>query len=149
MVKGVARAFCSIQYLFIRDIRAKFGVPDLPQSPYIGGNSDGGISEFRISCQSIINKNCPNPRTSNNIDMKLGPVTKLYMRNTKSLKKIGNDVISINCDVIVIFTIYGQLEQSESRIPDAWSVKTINSLIVTFYLTKIENKTKKSVTQLS
>ena len=42
------------------------------------------------------------------------------------------------------------LEQSESRIPDAQSVKLIFSLrVVTFYLTKNENRTKKSLAQLS
>ena len=42
--------------------------------------------------------------------MKLGPVTKLDKRNKTTLKKKEreNDVISENCDVIVIFPIYGQ-----------------------------------------
>ena len=31
------------------------------------------------------------------------------------------------------------------RIPDAWSVKLIFSLIVDFYLTKNKNRTKKSL----
>ena len=39
-------------------------------------------------------------------------------------------------------------EQSGSRIPDAESAKFLFSLIVTFHLTKIENRTKKSLTQL-
>ena len=33
-----------------------------------------------------------------------------------------------------------------SRIPDAWSLKLIFSLIVTFYLTKTENRTTSSHT---
>ena len=33
----------------MRDIRAKFGIPNSPESPDIGQNSDGGISDFRIS----------------------------------------------------------------------------------------------------
>ena len=41
------------------------------------------------------------------------------------------------------------LEQSGSRIPDAWSVKLKFTLIVTFYLTKTVNRTKKSLTQPS
>ena len=41
------------------------------------------------------------------------------------------------------------LEQSGSRIPEAQPVKLIFSLIATFYLTKTENKTKKSLIQLS
>ena len=32
-VKAVTLAFCSIQQLYIRDIRGKFGIPNLPQSP--------------------------------------------------------------------------------------------------------------------
>ena len=40
--------------------------------------------------------------------MKLGPVTKLDKRNTATLKKIDDDVMSVNCDVIVIYSIYGQ-----------------------------------------
>ena len=64
-------------------------------------NSDGGISGFWISGQSLIKENCHNFRTSNNIDMKLGPVTKLE-------KKIYDDVMSANCDFIVIFPISGQ-----------------------------------------
>ena len=39
--------------------------------------------------------------------MKLGPVTKLNKRNTATSKKIDDDVMSVNRDVIVIFTIYG------------------------------------------
>ena len=40
--------------------------------------------------------------------MKLGPVTKLDKRNKKTLEKFEDDVKSANCDVIVIFPIYGQ-----------------------------------------
>ena len=47
--------------------------------------------------------------------MKLGPVTKLDKRN-KTLKKIDDDVMSANCDVIVAFPIYGQF--GSIRKPD-------------------------------
>ena len=47
------------------------------------------------------------------------------------------------------FRFMVNLGQSGSRIPDAESVKLIFSLTVTFYLTKTENRTKKSLTQLS
>ena len=40
--------------------------------------------------------------------MKLGPVTKLEKRNKTLLKKIGDDVMSENYDVIAIFPIYGK-----------------------------------------
>ena len=42
--------------------------------------------------------------------MKLGPVTKLDKRNTETLKKFDGDVMSADCDIIVFFSIYGQLE---------------------------------------
>ena len=40
--------------------------------------------------------------------MKLGPVTKLDKRNIQTSKKIDNDVMLANCDVILIFPIYGK-----------------------------------------
>ena len=40
--------------------------------------------------------------------MKLISVTKLDMRNTESSKKYDNNVMSANCDVIVIFPIHDQ-----------------------------------------
>ena len=57
--------------------------------------------------------------------------------------------MSKNCDLIAIFQFTANLEQSGSQIPDAESVKLIFSLKVTFYLVKTENRTKKSLTQLS
>ena len=38
--------------------------------------------------------------------MKLGPVAKIEKRNKTTPKKIDDDVMSKNCDVIVIFSIY-------------------------------------------
>ena len=40
--------FYSVKKLSIKDIHAKFSIPNLPQSP----KSDGGISDFRISGQT-------------------------------------------------------------------------------------------------
>ena len=40
--------------------------------------------------------------------MKLRPVTKLDKRNKTTLKKFDYDVMSANCDVVVIFLIYDQ-----------------------------------------
>ena len=51
--------------------------------------------------------------------MKLGPETKLDKKNKTTSKKIDDDVMSENCDVIAIFPILAYLEQSGSRIPDA------------------------------
>ena len=47
-----------------------------------------------------------------------------------------------NCGVMY------QFFHSGSRVPDAWYVKLILSLTVTFYLTNTENRSKKSRTQL-
>ena len=40
--------------------------------------------------------------------MELGPVTKLDKKNKKTSKKCDDDVMSENCDVIVIFPISSQ-----------------------------------------
>ena len=80
--------FAAFSNIFIGDIHAKFGIHNLPQSPDIGQNSDVGISDFRISGLSLIKGNCHNSRTSDDIDMKLGPVTKLDNQNeTKDRQK--------------------------------------------------------------
>ena len=71
--------------------------------------------------------------------MKLGPVAKLDKRNKTTSKKFGDDVMSVNCDVIVIFLIHGQF---------GVSVELAFSLTVIFYLTKSDT-TKNSLTQLS
>ena len=65
-------------------------------------NSDGGICG-----QSLIKENCHNPRTSDSIDMKLGPVTKLDKGNQGKGKKIDDNAMPANFDVTVIFPIYG------------------------------------------
>ena len=80
----------------------------MPQSSNIGNNSGGGISDFRISGQSLINENCHDSRASDDIDMKLGAVTKIDKRNKTTSKKFDVDVMSTNYDVIVIFRIFGQ-----------------------------------------
>ena len=85
-------------------MHAKFGIPFLPQFPDTGQNSDAAISDFRISGQSFIIENCCNSRTSHDIDMKLGSVTKRDKRNNNvKKKKKYNDVMSANCDFIVFF----------------------------------------------
>ena len=108
-VKAVNPGLCSVQQHSIRDIRAKFGIHNSPEFPDIGQNSDVGISDFRISCH--------NSRSRNDIDMKLRPVTKLDKRNKITSKKFDVDVMSENCDVIVIFRISGQF--GAVRRPDS------------------------------
>ena len=78
---------------------------------------DGGISDFRIPGQPFIKENCHNSRTSHDIDMKLGPVTKTDNGNTSTSRKFYYDVMSGNCDVLIFFPIYGQL--AAIRKPDS------------------------------
>ena len=74
--------------------------------------------------------------------MQLRLVTKLDKRN-KISKKIDDDVISENCDITAMFPIYSQFGAIQK--PDTRGI----SLTVTFYYTKSENRTKKSLPQLS
>ena len=106
-----------------------------PQSPDIGKNSDGDISDFRISGQSLIKGNCHNSRTSDDIDMKLGPVTKLDKRNKTTSKKFDDDVMSKHCDVIAIFSIYGQfgaIWKLDSRLIVCKTYIFINSNLLSY-----------------
>ena len=66
---------------------------------------------------TLIKENCHNSRTSDDIDMKLGPVTKLDKRNKTTSKKFDVDFMSENCDIIVIFRIFGQF--GAVRRPDS------------------------------
>ena len=102
---------------FLRDIRAKCGIPNSPQSTDIGQSSDGSISDFRISGQSLTKENCHNSRARDDIGIKLRLVTKLDKRNKTTSKKIDDDIMSGNCDVIVIFPVYGQF--GAIRKPDS------------------------------
>ena len=80
--------------------------------------------------------------------MKLGPVTKLDKRNKTTLKKkLGDDLA--NCDVIVIFSIYDQF--GAIRKPDSECIvcKIYIFINSNLYLTKTENRTKKSLTHLT
>ena len=73
-----------------------------PSLQILGKNSDSSISDFRNPDQSLIKENCHNSRTSNDTDMKFRPVT------IPQKKKVEDDVILVNCDVIVL--IYGKFE---------------------------------------
>ena len=99
--------FAAFSNIFIRDICTTFGTPNLLQSPDIGQNSDG-ISDFRISGHSLIKENWKLKNKWWDIDMKLGQVNKLDKGNKTNSKKVGNDFMLANCDVIVNFLIYGQ-----------------------------------------
>ena len=70
-----------------------------------------GIYMFKVNIRNtrtLIYVNCHNSRTSDDINMRFGAITKLDERNKTMSKKFENDVISANCDVIVIFPIFGQ-----------------------------------------
>ena len=121
----------------------------MSQSPDIGQNSDGDVSDFQISCQPFIEENCHNSRTSNDIDVKLGPVTKLEKKNTAISKKSDDSVLSEFMTSLSLFGFIANLKQFRSRRPDVLSVNLTFSLTVTFCLTKSENRTKESLTQLS
>ena len=77
---------------------------------------------FRTSgfLNNPLQKNSHDSRTSNDIDMKLGPVTKL---DKTTSKKLDDDVLSANYDAIVIFRFMANLERFRSRISDAWSAE--------------------------
>ena len=77
--------------------------------------------------KSCRNKHVRNSRTSNYIDMKLGPVTKLDERNTSS-KKFDDDLVSVSFSQLMV-----DLEQTGTQIPVAWSI------IPTFSLISYEN----------
>ena len=71
-------------------------------------NVEGGIFDFGISGKSFVKENCHNSSNSDGIDMKLEPVTKPDKKNKTMLKRFDDDAISANCEVIVIFPIYGK-----------------------------------------
>ena len=77
--------------------------------------------------------------------MKFRPVTKLDKRTSKNLAMSSCWRILMP---LSFFQFMANLERFGSRIPDEQSIKLTFSLIVIFYLTKIESRTQKSLTQL-
>ena len=125
-VKVLTLAFGSIQYHYIRHVSTTFGIRNSTQSPDIAQNSDGGITDFRISSQSLTKGNCHISKTRYDIDMELGPVTEIDKRNKTTAKKLTMIFsmamaifILANCNAIVISQFFANLEQSGSRIPNA------------------------------
>ena len=80
--------------------------------------------------------------------MKLGPVPKFDKRN-----KPQKNLTMTSCQKIVtslsFFRFFANLEQFGGQIPDTESAKTMFLVMVTFCLIETENRTKKSLTQLS
>ena len=114
----------------------------------IGQNSNGSISDFQISGQSLINKNCRNSRAIFDIDMKLGLVNKLAKGNTATSKKLMMKSCRQIAKSMLFFQLKSNLEQSGSWIPNAWSIILTFLLIVTFCFTKTESRSKKYLIQL-
>ena len=119
------------------------------QSPDTGQNSDGAISGFQISGQSLIKEICHNSRTSDDIGMEVGPVTKRDKRNKTTSKKFDDDVTSECCSGIVISRIFGQF--GAVRRPDSGH-RVCKSYVfrnIKLFFPKPENRTRISLTQLS
>ena len=78
-----------------------------------GGKARFACKSFAVAkiftdwAPAFMKENCHNFRTSDDIDMKLEPATKRDKANKTTLKKIDDDVMSQNCNVIVLFLIYG------------------------------------------
>ena len=67
--------------------------------------------------------------------MKLGPVTKLDKRNKTTSKKIDDDVMSENCDVIVICPIsdqFGAIRKPDSGRIVCKTYISINSNLLSY-----------------
>ena len=119
--------------------------PLLASSPDIGQMSDRCISNFQISGQYFWDKSC---RTSHDIDIKLGPVTKLGKRSLVMAKKIDSDRISKKCSTVTFFLIYVHFAAIRKPNSRCMIYKLIFSLTIAFYLAKPEKRTKILFTQL-
>ena len=127
--KTVTLAFSTkVSNFWLETLVLNFAFAKLPQSPYTRPNSDEVTSNFRLSGH--------NSKTSKEIDVKLGPVTKLDKRNMETSKNLS----MTSCQQIVTsflsFKFIANLGKFGSQIPDAWSAILTFSLIVTFYLTR-------------
>ena len=69
--------------------------------------------------------------------MKLGPVTNLDKRNKTTSKIFDNSVMSANCDVIVIFPIYGYF--GAIRKPDSEGIVCKTYILINSNLLSCKN----------
>ena len=85
--------------------------------------------------------------------MKLCNSNNNYTTTPRATRQRQKKLTITSCQTIVtslsFFWFIANSGQSGSRIPAKWFVKLTFSIIVTFYITKAENRTKKSLTQLS
>ena len=75
--------------------------------------------DFRISGQSLIKENYDNSKTIHNIEMKLGPVTKVDKRNKVTLKRLKITPCRKFVMSLSFFQFMANLKQSGKWIPDA------------------------------
>ena len=85
----------------------------------LGKISGRDISYLRISSQSLVKENWYNSRTSDDVDMKLGPVNKLDKRNKTTFKKMTMTLCQKIVTSLPFFGFMADLEESGSRIPGA------------------------------
>ena len=70
--------------------------------------------------------------------MKLGLVSKLDKKNKTTSKNFDDDLMSKNCDVIVIFRIFSQFGAVRRPVSGTESPKVMFSVITAFCFTKPE-----------
>ena len=85
----------------------------------------------------LYKKKLSNSRTNNDIDVKLGPVTKLDKKNKTMSKKFDNDIMSKNCDVSVIFPIHSQFGAIQK--PDSGHIACKTSVFINSNLLSYKN----------
>ena len=134
-VKTVTVAFCSIQQSVIRNIHAKFGIGNPPQSPSIG--QDGCICNFPIYCQSLTKVNCHNSRTSDDIDMKFGLVTKFDQSNKTLFKNWQRRHVSKISHQCYFFNLWPISKPDSGRIACESFISINNNLLS--YKTELKN----------
>ena len=81
--------------------------------------SDRVISNFYISLQSLIKQNCHKSRTSDDIDMKLGPVTKVDTSNETTSKRLAVKPCRQVLTSLSFFQFMTNFEPSQIHIPEA------------------------------
>ena len=81
---------------------------------------------------TLMKENCHNSRTSDDIDIKLGSVTKIDRRNKKMSKKLTLKSCQQIVTSLLFFWFIADLEQSGSWTPDEQSIKLIFSKIATW-----------------
>ena len=94
-------------------------IPNFSQSPDIRQNSGGSICNFCVSGQPLNKENYHNSRTSDDIDMKLGPVTKTDNRKKAKSKSLTMTSCQLIVMALSLLQLMVNLEPSGNWIPDA------------------------------